>query len=63
MANYKIITVTGPIGDRNKPALIKSRKKIEKEQEAIRKAIEIDESYIFFLRDSEKNPRKYTKRQ
>jgi hypothetical protein len=43
MANYKIITVTGPIGDRNKPALIKSRKKIEKEQEAFRKTIDMEE--------------------
>lgn len=62
MSNYKIIAILGPTNTQKK-TLEKRRKIIEKEQAAFRKIYKIHEEYNYFLRDPQKNPRKYTMKE
>ncbi|CAD8112348.1 unnamed protein product [Paramecium primaurelia] len=74
MANYKILTITGPqkkddeksdkqldIQDKinQKKKSLKNRKEIEKKQNSLRKQLDIKEDKVFLLRNQDENPRKY----
>ncbi|CAK67112.1 unnamed protein product (macronuclear) [Paramecium tetraurelia] len=66
MANYKLLTITGPAPGKKdeekkkyKKKCLKSRKEIEKEQKWLRSKLNIKEDQVFFLRNQDDNPRKY----
>ncbi|CAD8209190.1 unnamed protein product [Paramecium octaurelia] len=66
MANYKLLTITGPAPGKNdeekkkyKKKCLKNRKEIEKEQKWLRSKLSIEEDQVFFLRNQNDNPRKY----
>ncbi|CAD8201322.1 unnamed protein product [Paramecium pentaurelia] len=74
MANYKILTITGPqkkddekqnkqldMQDKinQKKKCLKNRKEIEKKQNSLRKQLDIKENKVFLLRNQDEYPRKY----